>query len=119
MDKLTVSKKHVCLAWSWAFASRNLRITAGIDADEVAKDKMHKKVCGVGLSAMQRGLTTTSVFSSGIGFFGYQFEVSGARLLASMSLAEAIKLFELCLGDMWLLRAGFFPDAGLLAGLGG
>eukprot|EP00435_Cladocopium_sp_Y103_P056361 s335_g19.t1 len=76
---------------------------AGIDADESLKDKLYKKVMGVSLSAMQRGLTTTSVFSSGLGFFGYQFENSGARLLASISLEEAFQLFDLCLGDMRLL----------------
>ena len=107
------------LAWErGALLSAILRMTAGIDADEAAKDKVYKKVMGIGLSAMQRGQTTTSVFSSGTGFFAYQFEQSGAKLLASMSLKEAIQLFELCLGDMWLLCAQFILGAGLAARVG-
>ena len=63
--------------------------------DEKVRAKARAKVVGIGFAAMQRGERSTSIFSNGLGFFSYQFDGSGAKLVATMSLEEAFQYYKL------------------------
>ena len=59
----------------------------------MVRAKATTKVVGVGFSAMQPGERSTSIFSNGLGFFGYQFDGAGAKIIATMSLDEAFTYY--------------------------
>ena len=66
--------------------------------DGMTKEQLQKaevKVMGVGMSAMQRGECSASVYACGLGFFSFHFESSGSKIIATMDLSEAFAFYEL------------------------
>ena len=67
-----------------------------ISDDAAAKTKAERKIQGIGLTAMQRGECSTSVYPGGLGFFAYQFDSSGSKLVATIALEEAYTYVRQC-----------------------
>ena len=72
------------------------RVLSSTSENATVQAKAEKKIQGVGFTAMQRAECSTSVYPGGLGFFAYQFDSSGAKLIATIALEEAFIYVRLC-----------------------